>query len=52
MILLTLIGSFMAFTGIMLHSISKMINGSKKINEVPSGFEGSKSMNIAILLEI
>ncbi|NJD78817.1 MAG: glycosyltransferase family 2 protein [Candidatus Methanoperedens sp.] len=31
MIVLTLIGSFMAFTGIILHSMSRMINESKKV---------------------
>jgi glycosyltransferase involved in cell wall biosynthesis len=44
MILLTLVGSFMAFTGIMLHSISRMIKGSKKFNEVPVGLEESKKL--------
>jgi len=33
MILLTLVGSFMAFTGIILHSISKMIKESKIVKE-------------------
>jgi len=30
MILMTLVGSFMVFTGIMLHSLSKLINHSIK----------------------
>ncbi|MDW7726236.1 MAG: glycosyltransferase family 2 protein [Candidatus Methanoperedens sp.] len=34
MILLTLIGSFMAFTGIILHAISRMINENVKIKNV------------------
>jgi hypothetical protein len=42
MILLALVGSFMAFTGIILHSISKMTNESKKDPESPSGLVGLK----------
>jgi len=42
MIMLTLVGSFMAFTGIILHSISRMINESKKNVESPSGIAGLK----------
>ncbi len=42
MIMLTLVGSFMAFTGIILHSISRMINESKKNVESPSGLAGLK----------
>jgi hypothetical protein len=42
MILLTLVGSFMAFTGIILNSISKMMNESKKDPESPSGLVGLK----------
>lgn len=34
MILLTLIGSFMAFTGIILHSMARVINESKIVKEV------------------
>jgi glycosyltransferase involved in cell wall biosynthesis len=34
MILLTLIGSFMAFTGIILHSLSRMIRERKKVTKV------------------
>jgi hypothetical protein len=30
MILLTLLGTFMAFTGIILHTMSKLINENKK----------------------
>lgn len=33
MILLTLVGFFMAFTGVILHSMSRMINESKKENK-------------------
>jgi glycosyltransferase involved in cell wall biosynthesis len=33
MILLTLVGVFMAFTGVILHSMSRMVNGSKKRNK-------------------
>jgi glycosyltransferase involved in cell wall biosynthesis len=40
MIMLTLVGSFMAFTGITLHTISKMINESRRNIESPSGFAG------------
>jgi hypothetical protein len=36
MIMMTLVGSFMAFTGIILHSISRMINESKR-ESVDSG---------------
>jgi glycosyltransferase involved in cell wall biosynthesis len=42
MIMLTLVSSFMAFTGIILHSISKMMNESKKDSESPSGLVGLK----------
>ena len=42
MIMLTLVGSFMAFTGIILHSISRMINESKRNVESPSGLAGLK----------
>ena len=42
MILLTLVGSFMAFTGIILHSISRMINESKKSSGSIAGFAGIK----------
>jgi len=42
MIMLTLVGSFMAFTGITLHAISKMINESRRNTESPSGFAGLK----------
>jgi glycosyltransferase involved in cell wall biosynthesis len=37
MILMTLLGSFMALTGIILHSISRMMNESKKKVESSSG---------------
>jgi glycosyltransferase involved in cell wall biosynthesis len=40
MILLTLVGSFMAFTGIILHSISQMMNKSRRNFESPSGITG------------
>ena len=42
MILLTLVGSFMAFTGIILHSISRMINESKKSSGSIAGLTGIK----------
>jgi hypothetical protein len=37
MILLTLVGTFMVFTGIILHVMSKLINeNTKKINRLPN----------------
>jgi glycosyltransferase involved in cell wall biosynthesis len=42
MIMMTLVGSFLAFTGIILHSISRMINESKKNVESKSRFAGLK----------
>jgi glycosyltransferase involved in cell wall biosynthesis len=42
MIMLTLVGSFMAFTGIILHSISRMIDESEKRSESRPGFVGVK----------
>jgi len=42
MILLTLVGCFMALTGIILHSISRMISESNRNNGTPSGIIGLK----------
>jgi glycosyltransferase involved in cell wall biosynthesis len=42
MIMLTLVGSFMASTGIILHTISKMINELRRNVEPSSGFAGLK----------
>jgi len=50
MIMLTLVGSFMAFTGIILHSISKMMNESKKNSESPSGLVGLKDMRLVTVI--
>lgn len=42
MIMLTLVGSFMAFTGIILHSISRMISESNRNVRSSSGIMGPK----------
>jgi glycosyltransferase involved in cell wall biosynthesis len=42
MIMLTLVGSFMAFTGIILHSISRMIHESRESSGLSSGLTGPK----------
>lgn len=42
MIMLTLVGSFMAFTGIILHSISRMITESNRNIRSPPGIIGQK----------
>jgi glycosyltransferase involved in cell wall biosynthesis len=47
MIMLTLVGSFMAFTGITLHAISKMINESRRNIESPSGIIGLKTYEVS-----
>lgn len=48
MISLTLVGSFMAFTGIILHSMSRLIRESK--NELPSNNKGIKSSGDDVIL--
>jgi len=37
MVMLTIIGSFMAFSGIILHTMAKMINENKIVNKVSKG---------------
>ncbi|MGD0954469.1 MAG: glycosyltransferase family 2 protein [Methanotrichaceae archaeon] len=46
MIMLTLVGSFMALTGIILHSISRMFKESKRNYESPSGITGLKTYEV------
>jgi hypothetical protein len=47
MILLTLVGSFMAFTGIILHSISRMINESENGSGSTAGLAGIKKICVS-----
>lgn len=50
MVLITLVGFFMALTGIILHSISRMINESRGSLGSTLGITGLKHMKIAIVL--
>jgi UDP-N-acetylglucosamine 2-epimerase (non-hydrolysing) len=50
MVLITLVGFFMALTGIILHSISRMINESRGSLGSTLGITGLKHMKIAVVL--